>query len=101
MAETITREQFFKYLKNHNLRVIAVKTPDIHSAINVIQQADRALKIARSRLLQPGYEPERVLPLIKKFRDSLVELNKVSKELAELTKIEYREPKMFREKEEK
>lgn len=96
-TEIPTKGQVKEYLKQKNLRLISVKTPDGHSALNVIQQGDRAIKIARNRMLQPGYEPDRIIPLLKQYREALAQINDVSKQLSEICNIEYHEPKMFSE----
>jgi hypothetical protein len=89
------KEVVKSYLKTNDMRIVKVRTPDGHIGLNVLQQADRFVRIARNRMLQPGYDAEVVLPLIQKYRDNISELNNIAKELARLCKMEYIEPKMF------
>lgn len=82
--------------KERNTRVMLVRTNDTHIVLDIARQADRAINYLRRNLLI-RFDPEKVLPLLKKYNEAVQKLNEAADELCRFTGIPYRVPRGLEE----
>lgn len=79
-----------------NTRVMLVRTNDTHIVLDIARQADRAINYIRRNLLI-RFDPEKVIPLLKKYNEAVQKLHEVAYELCRFTGIQYRIPRGLQE----
>ena len=75
-----------------NTRVILVRTNDTHIVLDIARQADRAINYIRRNLLIK-FNPDAVLPLLKKYNEAVLKMHEAAYELCKFTGAVYRVPR--------
>ena len=75
-----------------NTRVMLVRTNDTHMVLDIARQADKAINFLRRNLLL-RFDPDEVVPLLKKYNEAVKQLHEVAYELCKLAGMVYRPPR--------
>lgn len=100
MSKTITMEVDSRLQRKISLaqqrgtRVMLVRTNDTHIVLDITRQADRVLNYLRRNLLIK-FNPEDVVPLLRKYNEAVKALHEATYELCKFAGVEYRPPKGF------
>jgi|GEM_PF-721920 len=82
--------------KERNTRVMLVRTNDTHIVLDIARQADRAINYLRRNLLI-RFEPEEVIPLLKRYNEAVKQLHEAAYDLCRFAGIPYRVPRGLEE----
>jgi len=78
--------------RERNARVIRCNTPDTYSLLDLARNADWVIKSLRNRLLI-SLEPEQVIPLLTRYKNSIIALSDLLEEMSVVCETEYRTPR--------
>jgi len=78
--------------RERNARVIRCNTPDTYSLLDLARDADRVVRALRNRLLV-SLEPEQVVPLLARYKQTMIDLNDLLEEMSKTCEMEYRVPR--------
>ncbi len=78
--------------RERNARVIRCNTPDTYSLLDLARNADRVVRALRNRLLV-SLEPEQVIPLLTRYKQSMMDLSDLLEDMSKACEMEYRTPR--------
>lgn len=85
-------EEKVRLAKEWDTRVVIVKTPDVHRAIDVLNAIDKNLDALRKGLTI-RYKAETALPLLQEFSDLTKRMSAYAAELCKVTGVQYVPPR--------
>ena len=78
--------------RERNARVVLCHTPDTFVLIDIARMADRGIRALRNRLLI-SLSPDDVLPLLEKYNEAAINLNRAVEAICQKAQIQYRTPR--------
>jgi len=78
--------------RERNARVIRCNTPDTYSLLDLARNADWVIRALRNRLLV-SLEAEQVIPLLTRYKNSMIDLSDLLEEMSVVCETEYRTPR--------
>ncbi len=92
------QERRINLAKERNSRVMIVRSNDTHELFNIATSIDKAMRRLRDGMgLQYSFEDGELF--IKEYNNILYDFNDYAKRICKLTNIKYKEPKIFKKKE--